>query len=62
MIKSKINVINVEYRKGKAELIRAQLKTIYGESQKIVAAYVSPKKNWTMEGRDHRVEDTIESL
>ena len=35
MIKSKIKVINVEYGKEKAELISVQIKTKYGESQKI---------------------------
>ena len=34
MIKSKMKVKNVEYEKGKAELISAQIKTRYGESQK----------------------------
>ena len=42
MIKSKIKVKNVEYGKGK-ELISSQIKTKYGESQKIVVAYVAPK-------------------
>ena len=48
MIKFKIKVINVEYGKGKAEFISAQIKTKYGESQKIALAYVSlphPQKN-----------------
>ena len=36
MIKSKIKAINVEYGKGEAELISAQIETKYGESQKIV--------------------------
>ena len=35
MKKSKIKVINVEYGKGKAKLISAQIKTKYGESQEI---------------------------
>ena len=35
MIKSKIKVINVEYGKGKGELISAQINTRCGESQKI---------------------------
>ena len=43
MIKSKIKVKNVEQGKGKAKLISAQINTRYGESQKIVVAYVSPK-------------------
>ena len=34
MIKSKIQVKNVEYGKGKAELISGQINTRYGESQK----------------------------
>ena len=33
MIKSKIKVQNVEYGKGKAELISAQINTRCGESQ-----------------------------
>ena len=43
MIKSKIKVKNVEYWKGKAELINAQINKRCGESQKIVVAYVAPK-------------------
>ena len=40
--------MNVEYGKGKAELISAQIKTKYGESQKILVAYVPAKtKKWT---------------
>ena len=38
MIKSKIKVRNVEYAKGKAALISAQIKTRCGESQNIVVA------------------------
>ena len=50
VIKSKIKVKNVEYGKGKAELICAQINTRCGESQKIVVAYVPPKtKTWTKE-------------
>ena len=50
MIKSKIKVINVEYGKGKTELISANINTRCGESQKIVVAYVAPKINtWTKE-------------
>ena len=50
MIKSKIKVLNVEYEKGKAELISAQINTKCGESQKIVVAYIAPKtKTWTKE-------------
>ena len=53
MIKSKIKVINVEYGKGKAELISAQINTRYGESQKIIVAYVPLKtKTWTKEEHD----------
>ena len=44
MIKSRIKVINVEYGKGKTELISAQIKTKYGETPKIVVAYIPPKK------------------
>ena len=63
MIKSKIKVENVEYGKGKAELISAQIKTRYGESQKIVVAYVSPKtKTWTKEEHEEIIEDTLERL
>ena len=43
MIKSKIKVKNVEYEKGKAELISAQINTKCGGSQKIIVAYVHPK-------------------
>ena len=50
MIKSKIKVKNVEYGKGKAELISAQINARCGESQKIVVAYVPQKtKTWTRE-------------
>ena len=63
MIKSKIKVENVEYGKGKAELISAQIKTRYGESQKIVVAYVPPKtKSWTKEEHEEIIEDILESL
>ena len=37
MIKSKIKVINVEYEKEKAELMSAQIKIRYGESQKVLS-------------------------
>ena len=43
MIKSKIKVKYVEYGKEKAELISAQIKTRYGENQKIVVAYIPQK-------------------
>ena len=43
MIKSNMKVKNVEYEKDKAELISAHIKTRYGESLKIVVAYVPPK-------------------
>ena len=43
MIKSQIKVINIEYGKGKAELIRTQIKIKCGESQNIVVAYVTQK-------------------
>ena len=60
MIKSKIKVKNVEYGKGKAELISAQIKTKYGGSQKIVVAYVSPKtKTWTKVEHEEIIEDTL---
>ena len=63
MIKSTIKVINVEYEKGKAELISAQIKIRYGESQKIVVAYVVPKtKSWTKEEHEEIIEDTLENL
>ena len=39
MIKSKIEVISVEYGKGKVELISAQIITKCRETQKIVIAY-----------------------
>ena len=63
MIKSKIKVKNVKYGKGKAELISAQIKTRYGESQKIVLVYVLPEtKNWTKEEHEGIIEDTLKSL
>ena len=63
MIKSRIKVINVEYGKGKAELISAQIKTRYGENQKIILAYVPPKtKYWTKEDHEEIIEDTLKSL
>ena len=34
MIKFKIKVKNIEYGKGKAELLSAQIKTRYGVNQK----------------------------
>ena len=43
MIKSKIKVKNIEYGKGKTEMISAQINTRYGKSQKIIVAYVPPK-------------------
>ena len=46
MIKSKIKVKNVEYGKGKAEVISVQIKTRYGESQNIVVAYVPQKQKF----------------
>ena len=39
MIKSMIKVINVEYGKGKTELISTQIMTKCGETEKIVVAY-----------------------
>ena len=63
MLKSKIRVKNVEYGKDKAELISAQINTRYGESQKIVVVYVSPKtKAWTKEEHEEIIEDTLKSL
>ena len=63
MIKSKIKVKNVEYGKGKAELMSAQINTRCGESQKIVVSYVPPKaKTWTKEEHEEIIEDTLESL
>ena len=63
MVKFKIKVQNVDYGKGKAELIGVQLKTRYGESQEIIFAYVSPKtKNWTKEECEEIIENTLESL
>ena len=47
MIKYTIKVRNVVCRKGKAELISAQINTICGESKKLVVAYIPPKtKTW----------------
>ena len=44
-------------------MISAQIKTRYGESQKIVVAYVPPKtKTWTKEEHEEIMEDTLESL
>ena len=37
--------------KGKAELISAEINTRCGESQKIIVAYVPPKKKNLKEGR-----------
>ena len=63
MIKSRIKVKNVEYGKGKAELISAQNKTRCGESQKLVVAYVPQKtKTWTKEEHEEIIKDTLESL
>ena len=63
IIKSKIKVKNVEYGKGKAELISAQINTGCGESQKKIVAYVLPKtKTWTKEEHEEIIEDTLESL
>ena len=60
MIKSKKKVINVDYWKGKAELISAQIKTNYGENQKIVVAHIPPKtKYWTKEEHKEILEDTL---
>ena len=63
MIKSKIKIKNVEYGKGKAELISAQINTRCEESQNIVVAYVPPKtKTWTKEEHEEIIEGTLESL
>ena len=63
MIKSKIKVKNVEYGKDKTKLISAQINTRFGESQKIVVAYVPPKtKTWTKKEHEEIIEDTLESL
>ena len=63
MIKFWIKVKNVEYGKGKAELIRAQIYTRCGESQKVVVAHISPKtKPWTKEEHEEIIEDILESL
>ena len=63
-MKSKIKVISVQYGKGKPELISAQIKTKYWESQKIVVAYVPPKtkQKWTKEKHEEIVEDILENL
>ena len=45
MIKSKIKVTKVEYGKGKAEVISAQIMANNGETQKIVVVYIPPKRN-----------------
>ena len=45
MIKSTIKVINVEYGKGKAELIRSQIMAKCGETKiKIVVVNLPPKE------------------
>ena len=60
MIKSKIKVENVEYGKGKAVLISAQIKTRFGENQKVAVAYLPPKtKNWTKEEHEEIMEDSL---
>ena len=43
---SKMNLINLEYGKGKVELISAQIMIRYRETQKVVP---TKTKNWTKE-------------
>ena len=63
MIKSRIKVINVGYGKGKAKLISTQIKTKYGETQKILVAQVPSKtENCTKEEHEEIIEDILEHL
>ena len=59
MIKSKIRVRIVGYGKGKAELISAYIKKKYGESTKLVVAFV-PEINKERNTEKH--EELIKSL
>ena len=63
IIKSTIKVINVEYGKGKAEFINAQIITKWEETQKIVVVYAPPKiRNWTKDEHEKLIKGTLESL
>ena len=60
-IKFTMKVINVKYRKGKAEFISAQIMTKCGETQK---SYIRPPNNWKLDQKlpQKLIEDTLESM